>query len=477
MKKLILLSSCALLAATAVAETKVYSTDLLGELNGISANGRYAVASDADNARAYLWNVDNPDEWKDITPARDETLPTAQQLIGAEVYGVTDDGMAVGCVYYGDHMARPAIWNNGEWIDLPIHPSSMSTNSAVAVTADGSVVGGYMFINDPSADIQGHYYPCRWVRDEYGGYTLEAYTDIELPDHQGFFPTGMSPDGSTIAGMVFCGVQSTVPAMVRDGQLTIFADIDTKYEPFMWNGKYETRDEDGKQGWTTDPDDPNIVLYPETYIDGIKDTGENPFTGRFSRIDWSGHIYGCRDLVSDVDDEGNGKLTPCATFYDMNSEEWSDDTGYKAYSTGLEGRILFAGTTRVIIDGRATTITSEFGFSAPRMIVSVNCTSRDGQVLGAMTAQMNDATGEYDYFPLVIVLDEPLVEVTGTVEVADGNDVAVAVADGRILVTGASDVTVYDTTGRLVSAAADSRVAPGIYIVNADGASYKVIVK
>ncbi len=46
-----------------------------------------------------------------------------------------------------------------------------------------------------------------------------------------------------------------------------------------------------------------------------------------------------------------------------------------------------------------------------------------------------------------------------------------------IRVFGASEVAVYDLNGRLVGNSAANTVAPGIYVVKADGVTRKVAVK
>ena len=66
---------------------------------------------------------------------------------------------------------------------------------------------------------------------------------------------------------------------------------------------------------------------------------------------------------------------------------------------------------------------------------------------------------------------------TSSVAGIDAAGVAIAAANGEIVVDGAQSVAVYTTAGALVSTDARTRVAAGLYIVRADNVVKKVIVK
>ena len=66
---------------------------------------------------------------------------------------------------------------------------------------------------------------------------------------------------------------------------------------------------------------------------------------------------------------------------------------------------------------------------------------------------------------------------TSSVAGVDAAGVAIAAANGEIVVDGAQSVAVYTTAGALVSTDARTRVAAGLYIVRADNVVKKVIVK
>ena len=66
---------------------------------------------------------------------------------------------------------------------------------------------------------------------------------------------------------------------------------------------------------------------------------------------------------------------------------------------------------------------------------------------------------------------------TSSVAGVDAAGVAIAAANGEIVVDGAQSVAVYTTSGALVSTDVRTRVAAGLYIVRADNVVKKVIVK
>lgn len=273
-----MIAACA--AAGLSAENKAYCTDQLGEVNGVSDNGRYACISDIDNNIAYLWSLENPDVFVNITPENHSDLPLAEQWAGAQAFDISDDGKTlVGLIMLGNLNTVPAVYENGNWELLPMPATAMNTNGAIAITPDGNIIGGYCFMLDPTSGIGGRYYPVQWIRNN-DEWELKTF-DIELPDHQGFFPLAMSRDGRVIAGTVYCGKGSNIECLLVDGEFKIFHDVTEVSEPWEYRGKwYCGVDENGKQIWTDDPNDPRIVLFTEYYIDGIHDDADaNSFSG------------------------------------------------------------------------------------------------------------------------------------------------------------------------------------------------------
>lgn len=477
-----LLISSAVVSATVLsvqAQNESYFADILGEVNGVADNGKYAAIGDIDNNIAYLWSAENPDVFTDITPDLDETadLPNGQRIVGALAYDVTNDGSTVvGSLYYADGHSVPAVYKDGNWTPLQLHASSMNTNEAIAITPDGKTIGGYSFINDPGSDIGGRFYPCQWTLGQNGTYEIHAYTDIDLPDHQGFYPMTQSPDGKVIAGEVFAGASAIIPAMIVEGELRLFDKLDTKMEPWVYKGQYYCgEDEDGYQIWSDDPNDSRIVLFPEYYINGWHDTGEQSMTGMFASCDGEGNFYGQRTLVSNVDEEGLADLKTMACIYNINTDEWTYNESCAYFTAGVGQNLLFADQGKVLIDGKVKFLDEEYGIESSNPIAGVNKISIYGTVLGGMSYEINPATGEPQYFPFITVTDGAFV---GVNRIYGGVDRASFIVSGRnIMVRNAESMDVYDLNGRKVATGTTANVEAGIYLVKAGEVTAKIQVR
>ena len=466
MTKNLLIASLAAIAPagvfTAYAETQAYFFEEIGNVQGIADNGRFAAISDDEDLHAYVWSVENPSEIKclDIIQTDTSGLPSSQVTRGASAMDVADNGMVVGSVFYKDGKERAAYWIDGEWHFLPLHQYIVNTTCALGVTPDGRVISGYQFINDPSSEIGGRYYPATWTLNDDGEYELDSHTDIELPAHQGFIPFALNPEGNVIGGMVFCGAGSTIPALLVDGELRYWNELDTRLEPFYYKGEI--------QG-----------MYEEYYIDGYHDGWEGLyFNGCFAGCDDKGNFYGFRTRAFDVTEEGSGRLVNGAVIYNLNDDTWTDVEKHSGYTCGFGDRVLFHNNGNVTIDDVTTDVAGAFDVNADSQIAGIAKTSMDGKVLGGMTKVLNPATGEYQFFPMMIILDNGLNDTDGVsdIVVAESNVVMIATA-GHIEVLNASDVAVYDLDGRLVATGASVDVASGIYVVKADNVSRKLIVK
>lgn len=460
------MSAC-LMSSGVYAQTKTYepSDDIIGQVTGVSDNGRFAVASDMENNLGYLWTIDNPTEFTPISSS------TFAKYVATDV---ADDGTVAGYVVNKDGTSRPALYKDGEFIMLPVHEAVLNTAEANCITPDGKVIAGTMFLHDKTSEINGRYYPCQWTLDDNGEYVLKSYVDIDLPDHQGFLSMAQTPDGKIIGGRLYCGAGSNVGALIEDGQLKYFHELDTKLEPFLYRGKYEGRDEDGKQIWLDDPNDPRIVLYEEYYIDGYHDgaTGQY-FDGEFSNCDTQGNFYGARTQAIDVTENGEGTLINSSCVYNMNNGEWTDNSSFITFLAGIGNDIIFTSNASVIINGEDTKLSS-LGVQTSHFILGVPRISADAKILGGVSYDVHPGTGERIYYPFVTVLESGLA-VDG---IADNSSAPVFnVGSGVINVTGAESVAVYDLEGRLVSRASSSNVAPGVYVVKADDTVRKVFVK
>lgn len=124
--------------------------------------------------------------------------------------------------------------------------------------------------------------------------------------------------------------------------------------------------------------------------------------------------------------------------------------------------VFYAGNTVLDLDGDAVVLTGNPGHGNDLTLIA------EGDVASVIltVAKVGDnwtvkaATGK-----------------TSSVAGIDAAGVAIAAANGEIVVEGAQSVAVYTTAGALVSTDARTRVAAGLYIVRADNVVKKVIVK
>lgn len=482
MKKTLLSMAC--LAAGSMtmvmADSEVYVFDCLGSVDGVSDNGRYAAVTDTDNGIAYLWSADNPGELVDISEEPDFRLPSAQRVWFTVAHDVSDDGTAVGCIGYWDGHQEPAYYQDGVWHRLPMDPNAFNTNEAVAITPDGSVIAGYHFLYDSTSEISGRYYPCQWFRQEDGSYELKSYSDITLPNHQGFMPYTQSVDGRVVAGMVYCGVGSTVNGMIKDGEFVLFDEVETRREPFIYQGKYYAGWEVGEDGvkrqlWLDDPDDPRVEYYESEYINGYADSSVF-LESMFADCDINGNIYGSRTRVENVTETGEGDLYTEGCVYNYLEDTWTYEPGVSAFSTGLGEELLFTREGDVMQGDDILSVREAYGIDSEYMINGIARMSRDGKTLGGVASEYNEANGELMYHPFMVLVDGGT---SAGVQCIAGNPMGamvIAVA-GRIEVLNASKVAVYDLNGRVVGDSAVTSVTPGVYVVNADGRSYKISVR
>lgn len=472
------LTCCA--ALTSNAQAIVFTSDELGEVNGMAPNGAYAAITDSENNIAYLWSRET-NKMTNISVERgSKDIPAGQRVMGTTAMGVSNDGTVVGSILYASGLQKPAYYKDGEWHFLEMHLSALNTNEAVLISGDGKTIGGYQFINDPLAVNGGRYYPCHWFMNEEGDYEMHAYTDIDLPNHQGFYPTCMTPDGKVIGGTVYAGIDAQLAAYVKDGQLYMSGKVETRTEPWVFKGKYYCGidEETGKQIWSADPNDPRIVLFTETYIDGIRDIGSQ-FYGSFSGADANGCLYGQRTVATNVDvEEGTGVTKLFGCMINTETGEWTDNAKYSLFAAGLNaGEYIFLSGDNMLVNGENASIMDTFKFTTTRTFVGFNKPSMDGKVFGGMCSEVNPASGENQYFPLIVQLEDGILSGVTEIMVGDGKDAVIIVSEGHIEVTGAEAVAVYDLGGRMVSDKASTDVAPGLYVVKAGKTVRKVIVK
>ena len=464
MTKHLLLSGALLCALMAQAETKFYTSEELGVVAGISDNGRYAAVFDDENSLGYLWDAENPEVFTPVTGFQSSKV---------ELYDVADDGTAVGCYYLGGRY-YPCIFKDGEIKALELSQYALNTNTARCISADGKYIGGYQHYYDPTIPINGRYRPCVWTRNDEGEYDLFIYADLEMPDHQGFILNAMNEDATILAGRLYCGFGSEIPAIVKDGELVIWNNLEVRTEPFYYKGQILSYDD---------------FVYIDGYRDGWMDGNTtNTLTGEFSSIDAWGNIYGCRSKVEDLAEDGlSCTIRNYACMYNPATDEWFEvpaSGGIRAFTTGLKGQYFFCNGNNVLISieedtaQRKESLTNEFGFTPNNSIAGVFRTSADGKVFGGATQMIHPATGEPQFFPFIVVLDEPLVEGPhdGVEILPVAKNLAVVLSAGRIDIAGAEG-TVYDLDGRMIGTGTTFNVTPGTYVVKSGETSCKVLVK
>ncbi|MBD5208483.1 MAG: hypothetical protein HDS80_00870 [Bacteroidales bacterium] len=442
----------------------------------VSKNGEYVVVNDGDNSKSYLWSKANPEDWQPIevnNPA----------LVGVNISGVSNDGkifVGTAIVRNSDYQnSRPIVIEDGEMTVLPMHSAILNTVEVVGCNSDASILFGYQFLKDETSEIAGRYYPCLWKRNSEGEYELTAYDRLQLPAHQGFIPMDMNEDGTIICGTLWVPAGSSIPAIVENGELIYFNELDTRLEPFYYKGQIHG-------------------YYEEYYIDGYHDgaTAEY-FSGTFQGLDEWGNFYGHRtrafDVITEPDKEGygTGRLVNGACVYNMKAEAdeaWHDYTNIGGFSTGLDQKYMFTNGGRVVdVEGNGGLISDEFDFSPGGLNnPCITHISADGQTLSGIHTVPNPAIGENDYFPFVIVLDEPLVDLPNqpgggedsVFEIVNGGEnVNILLTPGRVDVAGVESAALYDINGRLVGNGTTFHVAPGLYVVSTANGAQKVLVK
>lgn len=452
----LILAAAAVSMPAVAGESHIYFPDggeTLGNVGGISANGRYAAIYDDENNLGYLWDAENPDELI-MLPGK------------CQAFDVSNDGVVAGSVYFnegGQVGDRPAIYVNGEWKRLPVHETTANTAFARRITPDGKAIGGILCVLDESVETGKGYRACSWKLNAQGEYELTSYNELpaEVAHHQGFWMNDMTDDGNVIVGFIMCGAtQCTIPAYVKDGQYYYPEySIEAREEPAYYK-------------------DQIIGYFTEYYINGFHDidTSYN-IQGQFATIDQeTGNCYGMRTRVFDVQEDGSATLVSGACVFNLNTGEYTvDDTNNGVYYGCDHTGGLFLSYGDVLIDGASKSLGEAYGVTYTENIVGAQETSADGNVIGGCHSIMNPATGTEQYMPFIIVRnDDASVDVIGA---GVDNAVEINVTAGRIEVSGTDNVAVYDMQGRLVSNAASTSVEAGAYIVKAGDTTRKVLVK
>lgn len=472
MKKQLLIAGACLAALATQAENKIYffsyedpqygTQYTMGEVYGISDNGRYAAIYDVESDFSYLWDREKPTELQRINREIDG------QVIAFTAYSVTNDGMVVGSERpRGNNQWQPVTWENGEIRRLPIPDEALNSNYPIAVTGDGKIIGGHIVTKDEAVETGKRSFPCIWELGSDGEYIMHLYNDLELPNMQGFFPTAMYSDGTVkgtyLGGTLNAGNGSFVAALYHNHELKVWHELKTVNEPWYYKGE--------------------IMGYTDIgYIDGVHDGATGDWAmGSFYGADAHGYFYGTRDYVTLKDPETKeGTYKHVGAAYNVLTDTWEESENFTTFSNGFEGKILFTRGAQVLTNGanspEAQYFQGYYEVEGGRSLNSMDKASKDGSVMGGTFAETNPASGEPQYFPYIVVLDSPQTSIQSIIADAETN-IGIIVADGRIDVSGAKNVAIYDMDGRLVSNSSSANVEAGIYVVKADTLTRKVLVK
>ena len=178
----------------------------------------------------------------------------------------------------------------------------------------------------------------------------------------------------------------------------------------------------------------------------LKVVGEKPdkvqIAGKFNS--WNGV-----DMVSNP----NGTYT-----YEVEENMNALSEGFGIVING----VFYAGNTVLDLDGDAVVLTGNPGLGNDLTLIA------EGDVASVILTVAKDG----DNWTVKAATGK-----TSSVAGLDAAGVAIAAANGEIVVDGAQSVAVYTAAGALVSTDARTRVAAGLYIVRADNVVKKVIVK
>ena len=206
---------------------------------------------------------------------------------------------------------------------------------------------------------------------------------------------------------------------------------------------------DGKNMKITDAADYDKITLTVKNDNGtwkLKIVGEKP-----DKVQIRGVFNGWK--VADMVSNPNGTYT-----YEVeeNMSELS-----KGFGIVING-VFYAGNTVLDLDGDAVVLTGNPGHGKNLTLIA------EGDVASVILTVAKDG----DNWTVKAATGK-----TSSVAGIDAAGVAIAAANGEIVVDGAQSVAVYTAAGALVSTDARTRVAAGLYIVRADNVVKKVIVK
>lgn len=491
MKKSLLFAAMAAVGLSAAAETQVYwftadktgaEYDAMGTVYNVSPNGEYAFINDTEGQECFLWKKSDPGK---LTLLNWEDHGKLAPMDGGSV---SDNGTVVASWRpYGQNQYVPFYQAlGGERVNLPMPSWASNTNAPIAISEDENIIGGYIGGSITSKTIfdaetgepntWGGYYPIIWVKGTDGEYTQYTRKDIDMADHQGFYPRCMYTDGTLegtyLGGSLYCGAASTISALfnyTKDAFIK-WNDLTVVEVPFMYKGK-------------------PMGAYKYELIDGKRDhyfSDKDDVDAHITAVDGEGHFFGTRFHVGEIKETDPEQEdfahsygdTYTWGYYDVKTGEWTEVAGDNVVNAAINKDLFFVGHDmyKAGLNGATENIVNALGISTNgKTWQGVAAIAKNAKVLG-MSYTSTDEIGATHSHPFMVVLDEAITSIDDLVIDGDAKQL-VLVYGGTIEVTGAQQVAVYDLNGVQVSNKAVSNVGAGTYVVVADGKSHKVLVK
>lgn len=421
---------------------------LFGQIVGVSSNGEYAVGYDHMlGSGAFVWTR-STGEFEIVE-------------LGALLMDASNDGILVGNYWVeipggsGALATRPGYYKAGEWYPLPIHrleaeldsdseenTTSELNGTATAISGDAKFIAGYI----TDANIY-KLYPVLWQwNDENAEYIIanefeNIQENIDLLDCPiGWYVKDMSDDGTILTGYSEWGSGARSAAVLINGEekrLTGLYDpvVEAEKNPDVEYGMFDS--------WAK-------VSANGKYFTGIY--SEDTSSGGLTSFTWNQS----QDSVTFLEEQG---ILVCA-----------DNNGI------YYGTSHFSGIPIKYENGEIINLEDEYAWEdgADVLFSTIQATSDDGSVLGGLCVGTFGASSIN--IPGVLVLGAP-----ASVDAVKGEANDVFMYAGYAFIEGAyNNAVVYNVQGMVVAEATEGNIdlnnqPAGVYVVNVDGKSFKVV--
>lgn len=417
-----------------------YDDEIPGVVFGVSGNGRWAVGNDegvvANNS--FVWTRETG--FTDIFGINAQGVQV--QGLAARLYGIADDGTAVGVYEDGtvglsSNPIRPGVYKDGEWTPLPtlidLFPGDLN-GYATAISADGSIICGHVPASVVTNDVLGNTVttagpcvPVIWVDGE-----ILRVDDVEYEGY-GAWIQSMNADGTVMCGYADFGDGSRSPAVFKDGQLIrLIGTTPASSDPNKWEGFFEGR------VYAVSPDGSRVGGY------------FSPIEGQVN-----GFVWDVPETITSTSVESDEVefLDGIATAVDANG---------RVYIGGASG-----GNSSVVADGQTASFIDYFGITdAPHIPAAIMGISADARTF-ATSFVMSNQMGAVQ-FPMVVSFDG-----ASGIEDEYSDGLALSYAAGHFTVEGNHGGIIVYTTGGLMVKSVGSEVSDldlsslgdGIYLV------------